>query len=108
MSVQEMTHRHEDSPDADHEPEVAESFEVNSDESANWVVRKIAEARAYSQHCADWCAREQARAKRAEEFFMWRFGNQLRRWLDQRLVENGGRQRSVNLPAGTIGLRRVG
>jgi hypothetical protein len=87
--------------------EVFQGFAVNSDETANWVVRKIVEARAYHQRCADWCAREQTRAKRTEEFFLWRFGNQLRCWLDAKLVERGGRTRSINLPAGTVGLRRL-
>src|SRR5687767_3797595 len=89
------------------QPEVVEGFAVNSDETANWVVRKIVEARTYHQRCADWCAREQLRAKRTEDFFLWRFGEQLRRWLDETLQQRGGRQRSVNLPAGTVGLRRV-
>lgn len=91
----------------EHRPEALEGFAVNSDETANWVVRKIIEARAYHQRCADWCAGEQARAKRTEDFFLWRFGNQLRCWLDAKLVERGGRTRSINLPAGTLGLRRL-
>ena len=97
-----------DALDPVEEVEVAEEFHVDSDETANWVVRKIVEARAYAKRCADWCVTEQARAQRTEEFFIWRFGAELRRWLDQRLAERGGRTRSVNLPGGKVGLRRVG
>jgi hypothetical protein len=87
---------------------VSEQFQINDDASANWVVRKIVEARAYAKHCDEWCAREQARARRGEEFLLFRFGQQLLDHARKRIGEEGGRRKSVNLPAGTIGFRQDG
>jgi phage host-nuclease inhibitor protein Gam len=87
------------------EPTVPNEFHVHDDDSANWVIRKITEARAYSKRCAEWCDREQARAKREEEFFMFRFGQQLFQFARQKISEAGGRRKSVGLPAGTVGFR---
>ena len=87
-------------------PQVCDSFAVTDDVSANWVVRKINEARAYSQRCSDWCANEQSKARRTEEFFLWRYGDQLLRWAQAKIVEQGGQRKSVNLPAGAVGFRR--
>lgn len=87
---------------------VPEQFHVHDDATANWVVRKILEARAYAKHCAEWCDREQARAQRDEEFLMFRFGQQLLEHARKRIGEQGGRRKSVNLPAGTIGFRHEG
>lgn len=81
------------------------SFAVNSDESANWVIRRIVEARGYSERCAEWCRREQARARHTEQFFLWRFGSQLTAWAQRRIDENGGRRKSISVPAGTAGFR---
>jgi phage host-nuclease inhibitor protein Gam len=85
--------------------EVPAQFVVDSDEAANWVTRKITEARAYARRCEEWCEREKVRAKRTEDFFLWRFGSQLVQWAGARIAEQGGRRKSVNLPAGTLGFR---
>jgi hypothetical protein len=89
-------------------PEVPERFSVNDDSSANWVVRKILEARAYARHCQEWCERELARARRDEEFFLFRFGRQLEEYAKEQIEREKGRRKSVNLPAGTIGFRKEG
>jgi phage host-nuclease inhibitor protein Gam len=89
-------------------PAVPEQFYIHDDVTANWLVRKIVEARAYVKHCDEWCAREQARARREEEFLLFRFGQQLLDHARKRISEQGGRRKSLNLPAGTIGFRRDG
>jgi hypothetical protein len=86
---------------------VLEQFQVRDDPSANWVVRRILEARAYARHCEEWCAREQARARRDEEFLLFRFGQQLIDHARKRISEQGGRRKSLGLPAGTVGFRRI-
>ena len=87
--------------------EIPEQFHVRDDQSANWVVRKIVECRAYSQRCTEWCEREQARAKHDEEFFLFRFGHELMAYARSKMAEQGGRRKSVALPAGAIGFRSV-
>lgn len=86
---------------------IPERFHVHDEVSANWVVRQIAERRAYAKRCVEWCEREQARAKHEEDFFLYRFGEQLKGYVRQTLAEQGGRRKSVALPGGTIGFRSV-
>lgn len=81
-------------------------FEVHDETSANWVVRKILEARAYRQRIRTWAEVEVRRAERQEQFFLGRFGRQLDRWLRSQLETRQSRQRSINLPAGRVGLRK--
>ncbi len=105
-----MQHEQPNEQLSDADPDLTQSaapdtFAVNDDDSANWLVRRIIEARNYSARCAEWCEREQARAARTEQFFLWRYGPQLVRWLESRIAEDGGRRKSVNLPAGTVGFR---
>jgi hypothetical protein len=90
------------------DPAVPAQFCIHDDASANWLVRKIVEARAYAKRCADWCAGEQARAQHDEEFLLYRFGQQLVDHTRKRILENGGRQKSIKLPAGMIGFRQEG
>ena len=89
-------------------PDVPSCFVVVDDDSANWVIRKILEARAYARHCQDWCDREQSRARRDEEFFFFRFGKQLETFARQKIAELSGRRKSINFPAGTLGFRHEG
>src|SRR5437870_2612266 len=84
---------------------VPEEFGVVDDSSANWVVRRITEARAYAKRCAEWCEREQVRARRTEEFFLFRYSAQLSTWTQGKIAEQGGRRKSVSLPAGLVGFR---
>lgn len=86
--------------------DVPAQFAVVDDSSANWVVRRIVEARAYAERCEEFARREKARALRTEEFFMFRYGDQLLRWAEGRLAEQGGHRKSVNVPAGVVGFRR--
>src|SRR5688500_6897486 len=59
------------------EPFVKEGFHIHDAASANWVVRKVVEARQYAERVQAWADRELRRAKREEEFFRYRFGEQL-------------------------------
>ena len=85
------------------ELEPPESFAVNDAASANWLVRKIIEARAYAKHVKAWADAEVRRAEQEEAFFLHRYGHQLETWARQQIAE--GRRRSVKLPAGTVGFR---
>ncbi len=85
---------------------VPERFVVNDEASANWVVRRIVEARAYKDRVAEWAQQEAARAEREEAFFLRRYGGELEAWLRRHLAATNARQRSVPLPAGRVGLRR--
>lgn len=89
--------------DVDEAPlDVPEAFSVRDDDSANWVVRKIAEARSYAAHVKEWAKREQERAERDEERLMARFSAELEEWARAQLT---GKKKSVDLPAGRLGFR---
>jgi phage host-nuclease inhibitor protein Gam len=82
-----------------------EAFRVRDEASANWVVRRVLEARKYAEHVEAWAATELRRAEREERFFLERYGPQLEAWARQRLTEGRARGKSVRLPAGTVGFR---
>ena len=71
-----------------HPPTAAapEAFRVCDEASANWVVRRIAEARKYAEHVEAWAATELRRAEREERFLLERFGPQLEAWARERLA----------------------
>jgi hypothetical protein len=90
--------------DAGAELEVPADFAVRDQDTANWVVRKIAEARTYQQRIREWAAREEARAAREAEWFLGRYGGELASWVEKQTA--GGKRRSVALPAGVAGFRK--
>jgi hypothetical protein len=94
-----------DSGEAPTLPPIPERFAVNDVSSANWVIRKIAEARTYAEHVQSWAAAEIRRAENEERYLMQRFGAQLETWARQHLQDTGSRRRSIPLPGGTIGFR---
>lgn len=85
--------------------QVNESFSVHDAASANWVVRKIVEARQYAARVKAWGEAELRRAQRQEQFFLMRYGRQLEDWARQRIDQQHDGRRSANLPAGAIGFR---
>lgn len=92
--------------EADHDhPVVPERFKVHSEATANWLVRRIIEARGYHQSVKAWADREIKRADRDEAFFLGRYGPELESWLHRQL-QGQHRRRSIPLPAGTVGFRR--
>jgi hypothetical protein len=82
-----------------------DGFSIRDAASANWVVRKIAEARAYAARVKMWAELERRCAKREEEFLLRRFGAQLEAWARRQIAQQHDRRRSVSLPAGVIGFR---
>lgn len=80
-----------------------ESFQVTDAASANWVARKIIEARTYAKHVKSWAEGELKRAEREEAFFLHLYGRQLEEWARLQIKRN--RRKSVKLPAGTLGFR---
>src|SRR5947207_14906669 len=84
---------------------VPTQFQIDSDDAANWMIRKILGARSYSRRCDEWCEREKARAQREEQFFMWRYGEHLVNWVTNKIREQGGRRKSACYPAGMAGFR---
>ena len=87
-------------------PEVPEAFSIHDDGTANWLVKKINECRAYAQRCGEWAERERRRASREEEFFWFRYGAQLRDYVQRRIADQGARRKSLSLPAGVAGFRK--
>jgi hypothetical protein len=94
--------------DAHAPPDLPERFAVRDESSANWVVRKIVEARAYQARIKDWAERETRRIEREEEFLVRRFEGELARWATTAMKAFKGKRKCVSLPAGRIGFRKVG
>lgn len=100
--------RPENSSEVHDLPVLPEHFVLSDERSASWVIQKINEARAHKKRVAEWAALETRRAERDEQFFWMRFGRDLEEWARKKIAELRGRRRSVDLPGGRIGLRKVG
>jgi hypothetical protein len=87
---------------------VPERFTVTDTNSANWVVRKIIEARSYSARVKIWAEQEQRRALSEERTLLFLFGRQLEHWTLTEIEKLASRRKSISLPAGTVGFRKVG
>jgi hypothetical protein len=87
-------------------PRAGDAFVVADETSANWVVRKIQDARIYAERVAAWADLERRRAGREETYFLMRFGRQLEDWTRMRLDQQVGKRKSIHLPAGTLGFRK--
>lgn len=81
------------------------TFSICDTTSANWVVRKIVEARAYADRVRKWAALELRRAEREEEFFFRRFGVELEAWSKAEVSKTSGHRKSLCLPSGVVGFR---
>jgi hypothetical protein len=86
---------------------LGQGFCIDNADRANWLVRRIIEARAYADRVRTWSAREERRAKRDEQRLLYLFGRQLETWVSQELANSGGKRKSINLPAGSVGFRRI-
>ena len=104
MTVQDVELLNESEPE---HVAVPERFAVCDADSANWVCRKIIEARLYADRVKEWAERKVRRAVNEEAWLTRRFGGQLEQWVRQELAAWGGGARSVKLPAGQLGLRSV-
>ena len=94
--------------DATDLPQVRDGFEVRDASTASWVVRRINEARAYAKRVECWAEREIRRARRDEDHLVFRFGQQLQGYAAGEIAKLRGHRRSICLPGGTLGYRRVG
>ncbi|MEX2673456.1 MAG: host-nuclease inhibitor Gam family protein [Phycisphaeraceae bacterium] len=83
-------------------------FHVHDAGSASWLVRRVVEAREYAKRVRDWAEREQRRAGQEEEFLLFRYGKQLEYWAAGEIERQRGKRRSIGLPGGTVGFRKVG
>jgi len=92
-------------PGQDDASHAAKPFIIDNEQAANWIVRKIVEARAYGERAAEWAAAEKRRAEQEEERLMFLFGAQLRAWVVAELRRLNNRKKSIALPAGRIGFR---
>jgi phage host-nuclease inhibitor protein Gam len=81
-----------------------ERFHVLDAESANFVIRKILEARRYGERAEAFAAAEMRRAQREEHFFWARFGGELEAWAKEQIAREF-RRKSLSLPSGTLGFR---
>ena len=88
-------------------PGGAGQFHVHDEPTANWVVRKVVEARQYAERVKEWAEQECRRAQRDEERLMFMFGRELELWTKDRLSATNGRRKSLNLPAGSVGFRHI-
>jgi phage host-nuclease inhibitor protein Gam len=86
---------------------VPAGFVIDDQTSANWLVRKIAEARRYAERVKEWAQREQRRAEREEQTLLFLFGHQIEAWTLDQIAALKGRRKSVNLPAGVVGFRKA-
>jgi Bacteriophage Mu Gam like protein len=84
-------------------PNAPAGFEVRDHSSANWLVRKIVEARLYRRRVQEWAIGETRRAEREEQFFLQRYGPQLEAWAREQITNSS--RKSLKLPAGTVGFR---
>jgi len=93
--------------DASDLPETPAEFSVGDADTASWLLRKINESRAHVKRVQEWASREIKHAERDEEFLLMRFGRQLETWAAKEIGGLRGRRRSVSLPGGTCGFRRI-
>lgn len=80
-------------------------FHITDERSANWLVRRINQSRAYAHHVEQWAAAELRRAQRDEQYMLSRYGNELAEWARRRIGQQRGKRKCVSLPAGVVGFR---
>ncbi len=85
------------------EKEPPETFSVQDEASANWVLRKVVETRSYANRVKAWAEGELKRAASEEAFFLHMYGRQLEDWTRSQIGNR--RRKSLRLPAGTLGFR---
>lgn len=86
-------------------PAVPPTFAVTDAASANWVVRKIVEARAHAERVRRWAELEVRRAEQEEQFFLRRFGVELEAWARGEIAKLADGRKSIRLPSGMLGFR---
>jgi len=101
-----ITHPFDAEVDIEVTKAVPQAFEINSEATANWLVRKIVSARQYAARVREWAEQEQRRAAREERTLMFLFGMKFVRWAKGEVERLGGRKKSLAMPAGQIGFTK--
>jgi hypothetical protein len=86
---------------------VPKAFEIADENTANWLVKKVVAARQYGERVKEWAEQERRRAEREEATLLYLFGRQLERWVKGEIERLAGKKKSICLPGGTVGFRRV-
>jgi hypothetical protein len=98
-----------DTADADVDLELLKSvpkrFCIDSENAANWLVRKVVAARNYGVAVKAYSEKELRRASREEEVLLFLFSRQAEEWARVEIERLGGRRKSIILPAGSMCLR---
>lgn len=98
--------------DADTDAEVLKTlpprFCILDEHSANWLVRRVMESRAYAERVKEWADQEVRRADREEKTLMYLFGHQIEAWVRSEVEKLNGKRKSLALPSGTVGFRKSG
>jgi hypothetical protein len=87
---------------------VPKTFEINSEQTANWLVKKVIAAREYAERVKRFAEQEQRRAEREEKTLLFLFGRQIETWAKGEIEKLNGRRKSICLPAGTVCFRHEG
>jgi hypothetical protein len=87
---------------------VPKTFEINSEQTANWLVKKVVTAREYAERTKKWAEQEVRRAEREEKTLLFLFGRQIETWAKGEIGKLNGRRKSICLPAGTLCFRHEG
>jgi hypothetical protein len=86
---------------------VPKAFAIDCEEHANWLVRRIIMARAYASRVKQYAEQELRRAEREEQTLLFLFGRQIEAWAQSEIAQFKGRRKSLALPAGTVGFRKI-
>lgn len=92
----------------------SEPFQVSSIETANWALRKLLDAqhqlaklrdaaKSFKARVDRWFEESSKEAKGSVEFFE----SLLRPWVQSELQKRSGRSKTIPLPSGTVGLRKL-
>jgi hypothetical protein len=84
---------------------VPKQFSIGDENTANWLVKKVTAAREYAANVKKWAELELKRAEREEHCLMFLFGRQIESWAQSEIAKKGGKRKSINLPAGSVGFR---
>jgi Bacteriophage Mu Gam like protein len=85
---------------------VPKQFAIEDEKSANWLVRKITNARAYAERVKAFAEQELRRAEREERTLLFLFGRQIEMWAKSQ-IEKLHNRKSLSLPGGEVGYRTI-
>src|SRR4051812_10376686 len=84
---------------------IPKEFRIDCEDHANWLIRKISDARQYAARVKEWAEQELRRAQREEQTLLFLFGRQIESWTECEIAKLKGRRKSLALPAGIVGFR---